>query len=133
MDDFGEKVKNKLEEYGFIIYNTNATSATDEYCIMTDGMMVFSNGVEKSLTISFHCRLAPEIVAHNMMILNEIKEVRIVYISETHFLDKENKKYVMGDEAKKMAAAEITAEAMREIAQTQLYNHILTTQKCHEC
>lgn len=133
MDSFGEKVKSKLEEYGYIIYNTNSTSAKDEYCIMTDGMMVFTNGVEKSLTISFQCRLDPEIVAHNMMILNEIKAVKIVYISESHFLDKKKKQYVMGDEAKKLAAEEITAEALKEIAELQLYNHILTTQKCFEC
>lgn len=133
MDDFGEKVKKKLEEYGFIIYNINHTSAEDEYCIMTDGMMVFSNGIEQSITISFECRLPPETVAHNMMVFNEIKEIRIVYISESYYLDKKNKKYIMGEEAKRMVANDVTHEALREITKQQLYNHILATQKCHEC
>lgn len=133
MDEFGKKVKAKLEQYGYIIYNINTTSATDEYCIMTDGMMIFSNGIEKSLTISFDCKSLPEDVARNMMVLNEVSETRAVYISESYYLDKKNKNYIMGEKAKKMAIKEMTDLALREMAKDQIYSHILATQKCHEC
>jgi hypothetical protein len=133
MDEFGDLVKSKLEEYGYIIYHINPTTAKDEFCIMTDDMMVFSNGSEKSITISFNCKLEPEVVAHNMMVLNEIKETKIVYITESYYLDVQNKKYITGKEAKKMAMKEITDEALREITKQQIYSHILATQKCHEC
>jgi hypothetical protein len=133
MDEFGDLVKAKLEEYGYIIYNINPTSANDEYCIMTDNMMVFTNGIEKSITVSFECKLDPEVTAQNMMVLNEVEETRTFYISESYYLDVKNKNYVMGEEAKKMATKELTDLALREMAKEQVYAHILTTQKCHEC
>jgi hypothetical protein len=133
MDEFVVSVKKKLEEYGYNIYNVAYTSTKNEHCIMTDGMMIFANGDENSITISFKCNLEPETVAHNMMVLNEILETRIVYISESYYLDKKNKKYVMGEEAKKLAIKEITDLALREMAKDQIYSHILATQKCHEC
>ena len=133
MDEFGLKVKSKLEEYGYSILNINPTTAKDEYCIMTDNMMVFTNGFDQSLTISFNCKTEPEEAARSMMVLYEVKEVRTVFISESYYLDQRNKKYVMGEKAKKMAMKEITDMALRELAQEQIFAHILTTQKCHEC
>jgi len=133
MDEFGKLVKNKLEEYGYVIYNVRTTRPDIEFCIMSDNMMVFTDGKEKSITVSFRCNLEPEKVAQVMMVLNEIKQMTILYISESYYFDKNNKKYVVGKEAKMLVAKEITDVALREFTREQIYSHILATQKCHEC
>jgi len=133
MDSLGEKVKQKLHEYGYKIYNIHPTKNKDEYQFMTDKMIVFSNGSDMTITISFDSRLTPEKVAQSMMILNELKELKGVYITESYYLDKEHKVYEIGEKAEKLAIKELTDMALREMAKDQIYSHILATQKCHEC
>lgn len=133
MEDFCGQVKNKLDEYGYDIYHISETSNDNEICIMTESMMVFVDDKEKSITLSFEYTLEPEKVAQNMMILNEIEDIEYVYVSESFVFDPKTKKYVVGNEAKKIAYERAQAKIMREFTKDQVYSHILATQRCHEC
>jgi len=133
MDDFCSMVIDKLKEYGYEIYNISPTSNEKEICIMTESMMVFVNDNDESITISFEYTLDPEKVAQNMMILNEVQEVKIVYIAESYIFDPEQKKYIIGQKAKEIANKIATEKMLREYTKDQVYSHILATQKCHEC
>jgi hypothetical protein len=133
MDDFCSMVIDKLKEYGYEIYNISPTSNEKEICIMTESMMIFVNDNDKSITISFEYTLDPEKVAQNMMILNEVQEVKLVYIAESYIFDPEQKKYIVGQKAKEVANKIETDKILREYTKDQVYSHILATQKCHEC
>jgi hypothetical protein len=100
---------------------------------MTESMMIFVNDNDKSITISFEYTLDPEKVAQNMMILNEVQEVKLVYIAESYIFDPEQKKYIVGQKAKEVANKIETDKILREYTKDQVYSHILATQKCHEC
>jgi hypothetical protein len=133
MDGFCETVKDKLEEYDYNLYDVSKMKRKREYRFMTDHMIIYADGKDNSLTVSFQVDSSPEIVAHDVMILNEIKGLNIVYVSESYYFDRKNKKYVTGKEANEMLLQEIANQAAIKIAKEQLYSHILTTQKCHEC
>lgn len=133
MDDFCSMVIDKLKEYGYQIYNVSPTSNEKEICIMTESMMLFVNDNDESITISFEYTLDPEKVAQNMMILNEVQEVKLVYIAESYIFDPEQKKYTVGQKAKEVANKIATDEMLRQYTKDQVYSHILATQKCHEC
>lgn len=133
MNDFCSLVKKKLDEYGYEIYHINKTPNQQEICIMTESMMVFVNENDNSITLSFEYTLDPEKVAQNMMIINEVEEINIVYISESYIFDPKQKKYIVGPEAKELAHKLATENFMRDFTTNQLYSHILATQKCHEC
>ena len=133
MDVFCKSVKNKLEEYNYIIYDTFQMKRKHEYRFMTEHMILFADGKEQSLSVSFQVASAPDIVAQDVMILNEINEVKAFYVTESYYFDRKNKKYVTGNKAKEMLMQDIADQAARKLAEQQLYNHILTTQKCHEC
>lgn len=133
MDDFCSMVKDKLNEYGYEIYNISPTPNDKEICIMTESMMIFVNENDESITISFEYTLDPEKVAQNMMVLNEVEEVKVVYIAESYIFDPEQKKYIVGQEAKNVANKLATQNLMREYTKDQVYSHILATHKGHEC
>jgi hypothetical protein len=133
MEDFCSVVKNKLDEYGYEIYHVAETKNEDEICIMTESMMLFVNDKDKSITISFEYTLEPENVARNMMVLNEVDDIEFVYVSESFVFDPETKKYVVGNEAKKIAYKRAQVKIMKEFTKDQVYSHILATQRCHEC
>ena len=79
MDRMCKLVKDKLNEYGYEIYNLSETSNKKEFCLMTESMMIFINEEDKSLTLSFECSLEPEKVGQSIMILNEIYSVKLIY------------------------------------------------------
>ena len=133
MEGFCDLVQDKLKEYGYEIYHIAKTSNEKEICIMTESMMVFVNDKENSITLSFEYTLDPEKVAQNMMIVNEVEEIEYVYISESYIFDPEQKKYIVGKEAKEIAQKLATDRVMKEFTKDQIFSHILATQKCHEC
>jgi hypothetical protein len=126
-------IKHKLNEYGYEIYEITETSYNREFCIMAESVMIFVNELEKSLTLSFECTLEPEKVAQRIMVINEIDEVSLVYISESYIFDKVTEKYIVGDHAKQVACEMEQSKLLKEITRKRLYCHILKTQKCHEC
>ena len=133
MDGMCKLVKNKLIEYGYEIYNLTKTSNKKEFCLMTDSLIIFINEKEDSLTLSFECNLEPEKVGQSIMILNEIYSIKSIYISESYIFDEDNKKYIVGDDAKDLAFNRTRTEMLRQITQEQLYCNMLLTHKCHEC
>ena len=133
MDDFCGLIRDKLNEYGYEIYHIAETRNEKETCIMTESMMVFVNEKDHSITLSFEYTLDPEKVAQNMMIINEVEDIELVYISESYIFDPEQKKYIVGNEAKEIANRIATQNFMRSYTRDQVYSHILATQKCHEC
>jgi len=133
MDRMCKLVKDKLTEYGYQIYNLSKTSNEKEFCLMTESMMIFINEEDQSLTLSFECSLEPEKVGQSIMILNEIYSVKLIYISESYIFDEDNKKYIVGDDAKKLSVMKTKNEVLRKITEEQLYCNMLLTHKCHEC
>lgn len=133
MPEFCKLIEDKLAEYNYEIYNVSQTSNEYEYCIMSESMMIFTNEGDQSITISFQCNLMPENVAERMMVLNEVQELKAVYVTESYYFDEGTKKYILGKEARKLITEKILHETLREITQEQVYSHILATQKCHEC
>jgi len=133
MDSICDLLKTKLNEYGYKIYQLNETSDKNQFCLMTESMMIFIDEKERSLTLSFEYTLEPEKVGQNIMIINEIDQVKFIYISESYMFDDLNKRYVVGSKAKELVFKLRKNLILREITEQQLYRNVLMTHKCHEC
>jgi len=133
MENICQLVKNKLEQYGYEVSQLRQTSNFKEFCIMSNSMIIFVNEEDKSLTLSFECNLEPQKVGQRMTILNDIKEINSVFITESHMFDSINKNYTIGKEAKELDLKMKIYMLMKEITEQQVYREVLMTQKCHEC
>jgi len=68
MSDLLDKIKNKLLEYGFDIYDQYKVE-NDDYLFLVNDMVIIVNMKTHKTSISFQATTKPDVVATNILIL----------------------------------------------------------------
>jgi hypothetical protein len=126
-----EDVRLKLQEYGIEIYAEYPMDDGD-YCFQTEKMLIFVNEKESSICVGFVADMRPEDSSNYLLILNEIKTLKKIDITESYTFD-ENNQFITGEEAFDFVKKNIMSEMMGEYARQQTYNEILKNHKCFNC
>ncbi len=130
MSDLVKLVKDKLDEYGFLMIQDYPVE--DEHVYMTGDMMIFVNDEKKTLSISFKAATRPDISSKDILILKEIEEIECIYIMDSFTYDaKQN--LVTGEDAYILNKKTLESLAVMRFVQFDAYNEILQTEKCFNC
>lgn len=130
MSDLVKSVKDKLNEYGFLMIQDYPVE--DEHVYVTGDMMIFVNDEKKTLSISFKAATRPEDASKWILILKEINNIDFTFIMDSFTYDaKEN--LITGNDAHEFNKKTIESKAVMRFAQFEAYNEILITQKCFNC
>jgi len=134
MSDKMDSIIEKFNEYGMIIFRDYPinNSDTKQHVFICEGMVLFLDYKDDSLSVSFYAGLKPEDVSRNTLILNEIEDFDDLYIMESYILDNHNK-FICGEEAFKLLKKSDEVEFIKGFAKNQLYEEILKTAKCYYC
>ena len=124
----------KFNEYGMIIFRDYPVDEIDtkQHVFICEGMVLFLDHKDDSLSVSFHAGLKPEDVSRNTLILNEIEEFDDLYIMESYILDNGNK-FICEEEAFNLLKKSDEAEFIKGFVKNQLYEDILKNAKCYCC
>lgn len=77
-----EKILEKLDEYGFELYNQYSDENNNYYFIIDDMVLCYDNN-DGILSVSFKASTKPEKVANNVLILKEIDGIKGLEIMES--------------------------------------------------
>jgi hypothetical protein len=121
----------KFEEYGMNIF-TDYPTDKEEHCFMVDNMIVYLDKEDNSVAISFVASAKPEEVARNVMILNELNDLKQIYIMESFVYDM-NDKFISGDDAHNLVKKTIEHDALKDFVKRQAYTEVLVKSKCFKC
>jgi hypothetical protein len=122
-------VSKKLSEYDYQIYKEFEEEKHD--IIFTEDMVVYVFP-ENTLGISFQATAKADVVANNVMILNEIPEVMDIEIMDS-FIYNTNNEVVQGEKAYELVENSIRQAAINEFVQQQMYKNLLKDVECHSC
>lgn len=122
-------VSKKLSEYDYQIYKEFEEDEHD--IIFTEDMVVYIFP-ENTLGISFQATAKADIVANNVMILNEIPEVMDIEIMDSFIYNTKNE-VIQGNEAYELVENSIRQEAINEYVRQQIYKNLLEDVECHSC
>lgn len=125
------KVVDKFNEYGMRMF-TDYPTTKNEHCFMVENMIVYLDKKDNTLAVSFLASSKPEVVANNLMVLNEIDDVDDIFIMESFVYDK-NDKFVSGEDAHTIVKKSIELEALKEFTKRQAYTEVLVKANCFEC
>lgn len=131
MNKLVNKIKGKLLEYNFEIYNEYPVE-NGEYLLLVNDMLIFVNMKQKYINISFQAVTKPDIVANNILILKEIVDTCDINIMDSFIFTKKNK-VIMGDEAFDLIKKSIENNAIKDYDKQMSYVSILTDTKGFEC
>lgn len=126
-----EKVAKKIDEYNLGIL-TEYPTEDKGYCFISNGMIIFVDEEDETLSVAFQADQKPEDVASNTLILNEIDNLDGIYILESFLYDKNNN-YISGKAAHDSLKDSIALQVYQKVAKHQIYNNILETTKCFNC
>jgi hypothetical protein len=129
MSRLAKLVSKKLSEYDYQIYKEFEEEKHD--IIFTEDMVVYIFP-ENTLGISFQATAKADVVANNVMILNEIPEVMDIEIMDSFIYNTKNE-VVQGDEAYEIVENSIRQAAINEYVRQQIYKNLLEDVECHSC
>jgi len=132
MSELTDKIKKKLGEYGIKIYDHYQGEIEDEYIFLAEDMVIFARDKNKEVGISFQATTKPDIVANNLLILQEVEEIESIDIMES-FVFNEKRQMISGDEAFNLIIKSIKSQAVKEYAEHLCFREILEKSNCHEC
>lgn len=134
MLDKKEAIISKLNEYGMIIFGDYQTEEknVDQHIFICEGMTLFLDNNDGSLSASFYAGLKPEEVARDVLILNEMDEFDELYIMESYVINNDNE-FVCGDEAFDLLKKAEETKILKTFIEKSQYENILRTTKCYSC
>jgi hypothetical protein len=126
-----DKIISKLEEYGIEIYHHY--SLDKNYYFLVEEMIICLEE-EENLSISFKATTKPEVVANNILLLQEIKEVNKDFSIAESFIYNEKGEFLMGDKSHKEVEKSIGNEKVKEyVLNQQQLQYLLTAKKIGNC
>ena len=129
MTNMSKLVKQKIEEYGIVIFNHHP-GEDDQYVFMCNSMVLFVHK-NNDVSVAFQATTKPEEAATITTMLHEIPNI-IIDIMDS-FIYCGDKKLVCGSEAHQLIKDTIKAEGANDYAKEEAYAHLLETVNCHEC
>jgi len=121
----------KFNEYGLNVF-TDYPTEKNEHCFMVDNMIVYLDEEDNSIAVSFHASSKPEEVANNLLILNELKEIKEIHVMDSFVYDM-NDRFLSGEDAHNLVKKSIETNAITDFAKRQTYTEILVKSKCFKC
>ena len=132
MSELTDKIGKKLNEYGIKVYDHYQGEDIDEYIFLVEDMVIFARDKNKEIGISFQATTKPDIVANNLLIIQEVEEIESIDIMES-FVFNEKREMVSGDEAFDLIKRSIQNQAINEYAKEMCFREVLEKSNCHEC
>ena len=124
-----EKIEQKLDEYDIEIFDKYEVE--NEYTLIVEDMILFVNGKD-SISVAFQVSTKPEVVASNMGILYEIKEIKKLAIMESFVITK-GQEFVSGEEAYNLFNKTIEHKIIRDFETEKYYKMVLLSSKGYQC
>lgn len=124
-----QMVNNKLNEYGFQIFNHHEAEE-DQYVFYCEDMILCILN-ETELSISFQATTRPDSAAINTLILKEIPGLDVNIMESFIYTDKNE--VVCGDNAFDLINDSIKNKAVREYKEQQTYTYLLNSVDGYEC
>lgn len=123
-------IKNKLDEYGFNIFNHHKLE-NDQYVFFCENMVIFAYPKEHGLSISFQATAHPDEAAQNVLILNEIPDIDID-IMESFIYSSENQ-LLCGEKAFTLIKESVENKAIDNYKTQEMYKYLLANTEGFEC
>jgi len=130
MKNLIEKIKLKLEEYGIEIFDHYKLENND-YLFIVQDMLIMCHKKD-DISISFQVSTKPEIAANNILLLEEIKQLKNIFIMESFAFDTKGE-IMCGDKAYELLEDNIKERISYDIEKSRMYQNILMTTKGYEC
>lgn len=125
-------VEKKLAEYGMIVLNDYPMDDEKQHTFILEYMILFLTFDDKSLAISFHAGMKPEVAAQNLLILEEIKSISKIDILDSFIINNRNK-VVSGEAAFELLEKSNRSKILVEHLRSEEYIRILQSAKCFDC
>jgi len=125
------KVKKKLLEYGFDIYDQYKGSS-NQYIFLVENMVIFLDLDTNDISISFQATTPPDIAANNILIIQEISEIHDISVMES-FIFTKDKQIVKGKLAYEFIRKSVENQVIEKYNQQLMYISYLSGSKCYKC
>jgi hypothetical protein len=130
MSSLVEKVIQKLDEYDITIFDHYEIENNEHTFIVEDMLIIIHENMR--ISVSFQVSTKPEIVANDILILNEIKEIKHISIMESFAFTSE-KKMVSGKQAYDLFKKTMKSDIIQDFTTSNYHKMILMNTKGHEC
>jgi hypothetical protein len=126
-----DMIINKIAEYGLLLSSDYPTD-DNAHCFIVEGMIIFLDHKNDSLSITFQADSKPEDVASNLLILCEVDGIEDISIMESYMYDKDGN-FITGEDAHNLVKDSLVAKAFKKVAKQTVYTEILNKVNCFNC
>lgn len=123
-----DKIIDKLHEYDIEIFKTDKIK--DETFIMTENVLITEK--RKQIMVNFFVSTKPSTVAKILLMLQEIQEIKSIYIGDDFIFDSHGK-YYEGIDAEKTFMKMQENRIINEFIEEQKELYYLTNMKGYSC
>jgi hypothetical protein len=126
-----ERVELKLQEYGIEIFDHYELEKKD-YLFIVEEMLIIVHNNNENISVAFQVSTKPEIAANNILILQEIKQIKNISIMESFAFSSKNEMFC-GEKAYKLLQDSLKEDIACDIEKRRMYQNILLTTDGFEC
>lgn len=128
-----DKLREKLEEYDYTIYDIKKYDDIGEYAFFVDDMLIVTKEEDtKNIGVAFQATTRPDVSATHILILNEIEEIKDIHIMES-FIFTDKKTMVCGEDAYELIMESEKNKVLNGYIKEMTELAILKEGKCFNC